>query len=140
MEHAGTVYYLAPECFKASSGGTKFYSGLAADIWALGMTLFTVVFNELPFVPAEEGSDPKEQIFNINWPEWLPEAYNHEPKLLEVKKLNSQISTIREATEESEVASNTEKPALIDAHKPLTGDTDDPIPSGVHRYENLLET
>ena len=104
LSHKGTIYYLAPECFKSSGGGTKFYSGKAADIWALGMTLFTVVFNELPFVPAEEGKDPREQIQNINWAEWLPEAYSQE------QKLSSQISTIRETDEPDEAISPSQKP------------------------------
>ena len=58
LSHKGTIHFLAPECFKTSGAGTKFYSGRAADIWALGMTLFTLVFNKLPFVPGEEGVNP----------------------------------------------------------------------------------
>ena len=59
---------MAPECFKQSGGGvaTRYYSGKAVDIWALGMTIFTLVFNELPF-SVSEGTDPRIEIPNINF-------------------------------------------------------------------------
>ena len=42
----GTYHFLAPECCDPD---IKTYSGKAADIWALGVTLYSMVFNELPF-------------------------------------------------------------------------------------------
>ena len=41
--------YLAPECVKSNNKGTSFYSGRAVDIWALGLTMFNLVFNDFPF-------------------------------------------------------------------------------------------
>ena len=49
MEHKATKQFLAPECVKAKSGGTQYYSGKAVDIWALGMTFFCCTFNNFPF-------------------------------------------------------------------------------------------
>lgn len=47
----GTYNFLAPETLDGSS-----YSGCKADIWALGVTLYCLVFNVLPF----ESSDNDE--------------------------------------------------------------------------------
>ena len=54
FKHRGTMMFLAPECFKSSNQiATLFYSGRKADIWALGMTVWALVFNELPFKTSE---------------------------------------------------------------------------------------
>jgi len=42
----GTYHFLAPECCSAN---TTEYSGIAADIWALGVTLFAMVYRNVPF-------------------------------------------------------------------------------------------
>lgn len=42
----GTQYFQAPECCDPE---IKQYSGKAADIWALGVTLYSLLFNKLPF-------------------------------------------------------------------------------------------
>jgi len=48
LTHRGTYEFLAPECFKMSKN-TKYYSGRAADVWAMGMTIYALAFGELPF-------------------------------------------------------------------------------------------
>lgn len=42
----GTVHFMAPELCDSN---VDTYSGFAADIWALGITLYSFVFEELPF-------------------------------------------------------------------------------------------
>jgi len=42
----GTFLFLAPECCDTS---VKEFSGKKADIWALGVTLYSFTFNKLPF-------------------------------------------------------------------------------------------
>ena len=54
---AGTITFLAPECVNPS---VKQYSGRAADIWALGITLFAFTFNQIPFF-----DDNEMEIFNL---------------------------------------------------------------------------
>ena len=47
MSHArGTYEFLAPECCNPEF---RYFSGKLADIWAVGMTIYCMVFNELPF-------------------------------------------------------------------------------------------
>jgi [calcium/calmodulin-dependent protein kinase] kinase len=43
---AGTFHFFPPECCDPN---IETHSGRAADIWALGVTLFCLIFNELPF-------------------------------------------------------------------------------------------
>lgn len=40
----GSPYYFAPEIF-----GNRLISGIKADIWALGVTLYQMNFNKMPF-------------------------------------------------------------------------------------------
>jgi len=47
----GTYLFLAPECCDPS---VKVYSGKAADIWALGVTLYAFTYNRLPFYAETE--------------------------------------------------------------------------------------
>ena len=48
---AGTYHFLAPECCDPE---IKVYSGVKADIWALGVTLFAFAYNKLPFYAETE--------------------------------------------------------------------------------------
>ena len=43
---AGTYHFYSPE---ACDSQIDSYSGKAADIWALGVVMFCLIFNELPF-------------------------------------------------------------------------------------------
>lgn len=45
---AGTPAFTAPECLSIKQGDSP-YSGKAADIWSLGVTLYCLVFGSLPF-------------------------------------------------------------------------------------------
>lgn len=45
---AGTPAFTAPECLSIKQGDSP-YSGKAADIWSLGVTLYCLVFGRLPF-------------------------------------------------------------------------------------------
>lgn len=42
----GTPHFLAPEALQASGAA---FSGYAADVWALGVTLYTMLNGHLPF-------------------------------------------------------------------------------------------
>ena len=72
MPHKGTLYFLAPECIKPSKS-TSFYSGRAADMWALGMTFFNMIFNDFPF-SIEPGVDVRYEIQTVNFGKWCPDA------------------------------------------------------------------
>ena len=82
MAHNGTLNFLAPECVKSSKSGTNFYSGRAVDIWALGMTFFNMVFNDFPF-PIGSGVDVRQEITNVNFDKWCPDACGAEPLKIE---------------------------------------------------------
>jgi [calcium/calmodulin-dependent protein kinase] kinase len=43
----GTYHFFPPECCDAESNG---FSGKAADIWALGITLYALVYHRIPFM------------------------------------------------------------------------------------------
>ena len=43
---SGTYLFLAPEC---RDPNVKQFSGVEADVWALGVTAYALVYNELPF-------------------------------------------------------------------------------------------
>ena len=43
---AGTYHFFAPECCDPD---IEIYSGRATDVWALGVTLYCLIFNVLPF-------------------------------------------------------------------------------------------
>lgn len=42
----GTYEFLAPECCNSER---QQFSGRAADVWALGVTVYALIFSELPF-------------------------------------------------------------------------------------------
>jgi [calcium/calmodulin-dependent protein kinase] kinase len=46
----GTYEFLAPEC---CDPGSRSFSGKAADVWALGVTIYCLAFNEVPFQAAQ---------------------------------------------------------------------------------------
>ena len=46
---AGTPAFTPPECLQASGSQSAPFSGRAADIWSLGVTLFCLVTGFLPF-------------------------------------------------------------------------------------------
>lgn len=56
----GTYSFLAPECCNPKN---RIYGGKAADIWAFGVTLYVLTFNECPF-KAETELGILEQIYN----------------------------------------------------------------------------
>ena len=47
---AGTYHFFAPECCDPE---IEEYSGKAVDIWALGVTMYCLLFNVLPFFDYE---------------------------------------------------------------------------------------
>lgn len=42
----GTYHFMPPECWNYE---TKEFSGIKADVWALGVTLFAITYNKMPF-------------------------------------------------------------------------------------------
>lgn len=44
----GTFHFMAPECLKCD-GSEDGYDGRLADIWSLGITLYSMVYLKLPF-------------------------------------------------------------------------------------------
>jgi serine/threonine protein kinase len=44
---AGTYYFMAPEVISLSKGQT--YDPIVADIWSLGVTMFSMAYLEVPF-------------------------------------------------------------------------------------------
>jgi len=51
VETVGTYHFLSPESLasKKNKGKSEGYSGKAADIWALGITFYAMMFSKLPF-------------------------------------------------------------------------------------------
>ena len=51
VQTVGTYHFLSPESLasKKGKGKSEGYSGKAADIWALGITFFAMMFGKLPF-------------------------------------------------------------------------------------------
>jgi len=45
----GTLVFYPPECCSLDEFEQKAYSMKKADIWALGITLYCMVFNKMPF-------------------------------------------------------------------------------------------
>lgn len=65
----GTPIHTAPECFSGSC-----YHGRPADVWALGCTLYCMVFGRYPFV----GDTTYPSIYDeiVNKPLFIPEGTN----------------------------------------------------------------
>ena len=65
-EAKGTSYFLAPESIfdpSRNQYNSSYFSGRQYDIWTVGMTIYCLTFNELPFKPAGKGlSDITEAI------------------------------------------------------------------------------
>ena len=56
-EVKGTPYFLAPEAIYDSKrpGNNGYFSGRKYDTWAAGVTIWAMVFNQLPFHPISNG-------------------------------------------------------------------------------------
>ena len=79
----GTEYYMAPEIIwneKNSVETRQTYDGKCADIFSLGVLLFTLIFNQQPFKKASPGDYSYRNIYNSNF-----EAF--------WAKLNNKLST-----------------------------------------------
>ncbi|CCW60445.1 unnamed protein product [Phytomonas sp. EM1] len=90
----GTMLFLAPEVWKGSST-----NGKPVDIWAMGVTLFTLLTGRLPFTTIDAVRDPTKPVipteYGVEWTELLKGMLEREPKKrmtvsqarLQVKKL-----------------------------------------------------
>lgn len=57
-EVKGTSYFLAPESIydpKKNQYNYSYFSGRLYDVWTVGMTIYVLVFNELPYKPQSKG-------------------------------------------------------------------------------------
>ena len=55
QEARGTVYFLAPESISSGVLGGKFFSGTKYDVWTVGVSIYIMVFNRLPYTPKDTG-------------------------------------------------------------------------------------
>ncbi len=44
----GNLYFYPPECCQ---GKSDYFAGKPVDIWAMGVTIYIVTFQKLPFLP-----------------------------------------------------------------------------------------
>jgi serine/threonine protein kinase len=54
----GTSYFLAPEAISDPANKiyrVGYFSGRAYDVWTIGMSLYVMVFNRLPYTPDSKG-------------------------------------------------------------------------------------
>ena len=56
-DHVGTPAFMAPEIQQKKS-----YVGWAADIWSLGVLLYSLVTGTIPFKAAVPGADPVQRV------------------------------------------------------------------------------
>lgn len=70
-EAKGTSYFLAPESIFSPSAAQKYnnynyFSGRLYDVWTIGLTIYVLVFNSLPYKPNSKGmSDITKAILNF---------------------------------------------------------------------------
>ena len=57
LQHRGTFEFMAPECYKDGKT-TTCYSGRKADVWAFGLCVYALAFNDLPF-PMGQGIETR---------------------------------------------------------------------------------
>ena len=79
-----TYQFFPPECCVVSDTG---YSGRAADVWALGLTVYSLVFSKLPFC-ASSVDDLFETIQNFELE--LPEEIDPQISSLLIKLLQKE--------------------------------------------------
>ena len=75
FRECGTLKYTAPEVF-----GDSGYDGRAADVWSLGVTLYVMLFNCVPFYSVHNDTDElKEKIRSGRYtvPRRIPKALAH---------------------------------------------------------------
>ena len=84
----GTDYFMSPECCQKQ--GSEGYSGKASDIWSLGIILYTLITNKVPFVGTGAGQNQKmntyELIINAKYPE-IPILQSHQQLAELLRKL-----------------------------------------------------
>lgn len=60
----GTSFFLPPEALR---GCSSYFSGRKSDVWCVGVTIFCMVFNKLPYNPKNYGfAEVKKAILEID--------------------------------------------------------------------------
>ncbi|CCW67673.1 unnamed protein product [Phytomonas sp. Hart1] len=102
----GTVLFIAPEVWKGSST-----NGKPMDIWAMGVTLFSLLTGRLPFTTIEAVKDPTRLAipteYGAGWTKLLKGMLEHDPiKRLTVSQARFQLKKIiRIQTEQDSIKS-----------------------------------
>ena len=87
----GTPAYIAPEVLEADP-----YDGYMADMWSVGIVLYTMLYGKFPF-RAKEENELKEKILDGNFE--LDESISLEARSL-ISRLLNQIPVLRPSIEE----------------------------------------